>query len=196
VTPDRSPAYQDFLRGRARPATATLVTYIDEHRHLFGVEPICRVLTEHGWPIASSTYRAVKAGLPSARQRRDERLVKEIRRVHRSNYHAFGARKVWLTLNREGTPVARCTVERLMRQHGLRARCAAGPFGPPLPMSSRSVRPIWSSASSSPTRRTGCGWPTSPNGRAEGPHGNRGDDWQGPLRFHRPRPGGGCQASR
>jgi putative transposase len=96
------------------------VTYIDEHRHLFGVEPICRVLSEHGWPIASSTYRAAKAALPSVRQRRDERLTQEIRRVHRGNYHAFGARKVWLTLNREGTPVARCTVERLMRQHGLR----------------------------------------------------------------------------
>jgi putative transposase len=92
------------------------VSFIDEHRHLFGVESICRVLTEHGWPIASSTYRAVKAGLPSVRQRRDERLTKEIRRVHRGNYHVFGARKVWLTLNREGTPVARCTVERSVRR--------------------------------------------------------------------------------
>jgi putative transposase len=96
------------------------VSFIDEHREVFGVESICRVLTEHGWRIASSTYRAVKAGLPSVRQRRDQRLAQEIRRVHRSNYHAYGARKVWLTLNREGTPVARCTVERLMRQHGLR----------------------------------------------------------------------------
>jgi putative transposase len=96
------------------------VSFIDEQRQVFGVEPICRVLTEHGWPIASSTYRAVKAGLSSSRQRRDERLAPEIRRIHRGNYRAFGARKVWLTLNREGTPVARCTVERLMREHGLR----------------------------------------------------------------------------
>jgi putative transposase len=96
------------------------VSFIDEQRHLFGVEPICRVLTEHGWPIASSTYRGIKTGLPSSRQRRDGRLTSEIRRVHRGNYRAFGARKVWLTLNREGTPVARCTVERLMREHGLR----------------------------------------------------------------------------
>jgi putative transposase len=96
------------------------VSFIDEQRHLFGVEPICRVLCEHGWPIASSTYRAAKAGLPSSRRRRDERLAPEIRRLHRGNYRAFGARKVWLTLNREGTPVARCTVERLMREHGLR----------------------------------------------------------------------------
>ena len=94
--------------------------FIDEHRQVFGVEPICRLLSEHGWPIASSTYRAAKASLPSSRQRRDEQLTAEIRRVHRGNYRAFGARKVWLTLNREGTPVARCTVERLMRQENLR----------------------------------------------------------------------------
>lgn len=96
------------------------MSFIDTHRQVFGVEPICRLLSEHGWPIASSTYRAVKTRLPSMRQRRDERLAGEIHRVHRGSYRAFGARKVWLTLNREGIPVARCTVERLMRQHDLR----------------------------------------------------------------------------
>jgi hypothetical protein len=45
------------------------VTYIDEHQHLFGVEPICRTLTAHGWPIASGTYRAYRRRLPSARAR-------------------------------------------------------------------------------------------------------------------------------
>lgn len=83
------------------------MSFIDEHRDLFGVEPICRALCEHGSPIASSTYRAVNSGLSSIRQRRDERLTPEIRRVHGGNFHAFGARKVWLTLNREGIPVAR-----------------------------------------------------------------------------------------
>ena len=107
-----------FLRGRARPATATLVTYIDEHRDVFGVEPICRVLTECGWPIASSTYRAAKRRPPSARQRSDAELAEQIRRVHSDNC-VFGARMVWLTLNRDGVPVARCTIERLMRQLGL-----------------------------------------------------------------------------
>ena len=32
----------------------------------------------------------------------------------------YGARKIWRQLNREGIPVARCTVERLMRNLGLR----------------------------------------------------------------------------
>jgi putative transposase len=95
------------------------VTFIDEHPQ-FGVEPICRVLSEAGWPIAPSTVRAFRARPASARQRRDDELAGHIARVHKENYGVYGARKVWLTLNREGIPVARCTVERLMRGLGLR----------------------------------------------------------------------------
>jgi putative transposase len=96
------------------------VRFIDEHRQVFTVESICRVLTEHGWTIASSTYRAAVRRAPSARARRDAWLKAEIARVHADNYGVFGARKVWLVLNREGIEVARCTVERLMRELGLR----------------------------------------------------------------------------
>jgi putative transposase len=84
----------------------------------WGVEPICRVLTEHGTPIAPSTFYDAR-DRTSQRQRRDEELKAEIARVHQANYGVYGARKVWLTLNREGRPVARCTVERLMRDLGL-----------------------------------------------------------------------------
>jgi putative transposase len=96
------------------------VTFIDQHRNQFGVEPICQVLTECGWPIAPSTYRAARSRQPSARARREAALTEQINQVHAGNYSVYGARKVWLTLNREGTPVARCTVERLMREQGLR----------------------------------------------------------------------------
>lgn len=44
----------------------------------------------------------------------------EITRVFDRNFRVYGARKVWLQLKREGIPVARCTVERLMRELGLR----------------------------------------------------------------------------
>jgi putative transposase len=86
---------------------------------VFGVEPICRVLTEHGLPIASSTYYEVRNRPPSRRVVRDEQLRTEVERVHQANYGVYGARKVWMQLNREGTDVARCTVERLMRQLSL-----------------------------------------------------------------------------
>ena len=85
----------------------------------WGVEPICAVLSEHGLPIAPSTYYEHVQRTPSVREGRDGELLVEIRRVHRDNYGAYGARKVWLALNREGIAVARCTVERLMRAAGM-----------------------------------------------------------------------------
>jgi putative transposase len=87
----------------------------------WGVEPICRVLSEHGCPIAPSTYYDAlsRSQKPCARARRDDVLRGEIVRVHADNYGVYGARKVWLALNREGIAVARCTVERLMRELGL-----------------------------------------------------------------------------
>jgi len=92
-----------------------MIAYIDAHKERFGVEPICEQL-----PIAPSTYYAAKSRPPSARAVRDEGLKPEIQRVHRDNFGVYGARKVWLQLGREGIPVARCTVARLMSDLGLR----------------------------------------------------------------------------
>ncbi|MDO0929963.1 IS3 family transposase [Streptomyces sp. TG1A-8] len=111
-----------FLRGRARPATPALVAFIGEHRDRFGgVEPICRTLTEHDCKIALSTYYAYKKRLaaPSARTVRDTELKELIRQVYTDNYRVYGARKIWRELNRQGHEVARCTVERLMRELGI-----------------------------------------------------------------------------
>jgi putative transposase len=92
-----------------------MTAYIESHRDRYGVEPICEVL-----PIAPSTYYDARSRPPSARALRDEELKAEIRRVHAQNFGVYGARKVWRQLNREGWAVARCTVERLMRDLGLR----------------------------------------------------------------------------
>lgn len=90
----------------------------------WGVESICRVLFEHGLKIAPSTYCERLDKPATVRQQRDARLKLDISRVDAANYGVCGARKVWLTLNRERVdgepPVARCTVERLMSQMGLR----------------------------------------------------------------------------
>jgi putative transposase len=96
------------------------VAFIDVHRNRFGVEPICRVLTEHGAKIAPSGYYAAKSRPPSARAVRDGELRRVIARVFNENYVAYGADKMWDHLNAvEGIRVARCTVERLMREMGL-----------------------------------------------------------------------------
>ena len=96
------------------------MTFIDEHRDRFGgVEPICTVLTGHGVSIAPSTYYAAKARPPSARTVRDTELKALIREVFEANYRVYGARKIWHHLRRQGHQVARCTVERLMRELGI-----------------------------------------------------------------------------
>lgn len=100
-----------------------VIAFIADHKDRFGVEPICRVLTEHGVKIAPSTYYAARVRPASARALRDAQLVEQIERVFwdRSKGRGIsGARKVWRLLAREDIEVARCTVERLMRQQGLR----------------------------------------------------------------------------
>ena len=96
-----------------------MVAFIDAHRAEYGVEPICAEL-----PIAPSTYYEHKArqadpGRLPPRVVRDAALCTAIQRVWDENFRVYGARKVWKQLRREGRPVARCTVERLMRQQGL-----------------------------------------------------------------------------
>jgi putative transposase len=96
-----------------------MIAFIDDHREVHGVEPICKVL-----PIAPSTYHAhvakrVDPERLSARAKQDMALKPEIARVFTENFEVYGARKVWRQLNREGVAVARCTVERLMQDMGL-----------------------------------------------------------------------------
>ena len=97
-----------------------MIAFIDAHRAKYGVESICEQL-----PIAPSTYYEHKAReidperIPP-RVRRDGELKVDIQRVWDENFQVYGVRKVWRQLNREEIAAARCTVERLMRQLGLR----------------------------------------------------------------------------
>ena len=98
------------------------MAFITGHLPRFGVEPMCRVLSEHGVRIAPSTYYAARKRAPSARSVSDAVLLVEIRRVHGDpgiGRGIYGARKVWHQLRREGFQVGRGQVERLMRAAGL-----------------------------------------------------------------------------
>jgi putative transposase len=97
-----------------------MVAFIEEHRAVYGVEPICEVL-----PIAPATYyehraRRLDPGRRPERAKRDDELRVEIERVWKENLSVYGVEKVWRQLRREKEDVARCTVERLMRSLGLR----------------------------------------------------------------------------
>jgi putative transposase len=99
-----------------------VIAFIDEHRERFGVEPTCRVLSEHGLHVAPSTFYAAKSRPPSKRSIEDAELLVKIREVwedRRRGRRLYGARKVWRQLQRDRVEVGRCRVERLMRRNGL-----------------------------------------------------------------------------
>ena len=84
---------------------ALVVAFVDDHRERFGVEPICRVLSEHGIKIAANGYYAHKKRPASTRSVRDERVLAEIVRVHtdpKMGRGLYGVRKVHAALLREG----------------------------------------------------------------------------------------------
>ncbi|WP_352311127.1 IS3 family transposase, partial [Psychrobacter sp. W2-37-MNA-CIBAN-0211] len=108
-----------FGPGGARPPTKVMVDFIDDHKDSYGVELICRVL-----PIAPSTYYRAQdlSDNPhkrSLRSQHDDFYIGEIRRIWQDSKCRYGARKVWQQMKTDGIHVARCTIERLMRQHGL-----------------------------------------------------------------------------
>ena len=89
-------------------------TFIEEHRERFGVEPICAALE-----VSASAYYERRTGRRSARAIEDERLLARIREIHERNYCAYGYRRMWIALRREGEEVGRGRVQRLMCQAGI-----------------------------------------------------------------------------
>jgi putative transposase len=89
-------------------------SFIEEHRERFGVEPICRALE-----VSASAYYERAKGRRSARSIEDERLLERIREVHERNYCAYGYRRMWIALKREGEEVGRGRVQRLMGEAGI-----------------------------------------------------------------------------
>jgi putative transposase len=96
-----------------------MIAFIDDHRCVHGVGPICQVLG-----IAPSTFYDFKAvqrdpELASDRVRQDRLDKVIIKQAFDGSRGRYGARKVWYQLRREGHDIARCTVERLMKVMGL-----------------------------------------------------------------------------
>jgi putative transposase len=88
--------------------------FIEEYRARFGVEPICQTLG-----VSASAYYERASGRRSDRQVEDQRLLAKISELHEANYLAYGSRRMWKALLRDGEHVGRSRVERLMRQAGL-----------------------------------------------------------------------------
>jgi putative transposase len=103
--------------------------FIDAHREDFGVELICRTIG-----TSPSAYYQRKTGERSARDIEDERLLGVICRVHADNYEAYGSRRMWKQLRREGETTGRGRVERLMgRNHIVGAKRRGKPWRTTIP---------------------------------------------------------------
>lgn len=83
---------------------------------------MCTVLSEHGWPIAPSTYYEHITRGPSERMLTDARVIDAIYTLRATQpfMRVLGSRKTWIVLRSRGVDVARCTVERVMREMGWR----------------------------------------------------------------------------
>lgn len=88
--------------------------FIDARRQDFGVELICRTIG-----TSASAYYQRATGERSARDLEDQRLLGVIRRVHSDNYEAYGSRRMWKALRREGETTGRGRVERLMSRNAI-----------------------------------------------------------------------------
>ncbi|WP_370942393.1 IS3 family transposase [Amycolatopsis sp. cg5] len=109
-----------FFRAGTRPATPLIVGFIDEYRQVHGVESICRVLSTHGIQIAPRTYRKARRRPPSQRDIADAYLTNALRDAQDTPEAVYGRRKMTRWLRRQGHQVAFCTVDRIMRDLGLK----------------------------------------------------------------------------
>jgi transposase InsO family protein len=84
--------------------------FIDDRRAAgFAVELVCRTLG-----VSQSAYYRRRCGQQSARSVKDERLLERIEELHEANYYAYGYRRMWKALLRDGEMVGRDRVRRLM----------------------------------------------------------------------------------
>jgi len=117
----------DFLRAGVRPATPLICAFIDEHKQRFGVVPICRALAVRGVQIAPRTYWAHCSSAPSKRALWDTTITEILAGYYEPDADGkhppeslYGSLKMWAHLQRQTIPVARRTVERIMRHNGWR----------------------------------------------------------------------------
>jgi transposase InsO family protein len=96
-----------------------IVVYIDAYRSRFGVEPICRVLSEHGMRIAPSTYYAAQHARVSPAALADAYRTNALVDLFRANRSVYGVRKMLPAIRREGHVIGRDQVGRLMATAGI-----------------------------------------------------------------------------
>ncbi|MFI6218907.1 IS3 family transposase [Nocardia brasiliensis] len=114
-----------FLRAGQAPATPLVCEFIAGHKARFPITAICRALSARGVKIAPRTFHAWAKRAPSKRALWDTTVTEVLAGYYEPDEKGkrkpeclYGAEKMWAHLQRQGIPVARCTVERLMQVNG------------------------------------------------------------------------------
>jgi putative transposase len=93
--------------------------FVQEHRAIFRIWKMCEVLS-----VSRSGFYAWLHREPSGRAREDEAIAVHVREVHRRSHETYGSPRIYAELREEGKGWGRHRVARIMREEGLRARCA------------------------------------------------------------------------
>jgi hypothetical protein len=120
-----------FFRAGVRPATELICHFIDQGKDDFGVVPVCRALSVHGIQIAPRTYWAYLSHAPSKRELWDAAVTEIMAGIYERGENGrrpesmYGTLKMWEYLQRQGIPVAKCTVGRLKNENDCHGRTRA-----------------------------------------------------------------------
>ncbi len=90
--------------------------FIEQHARTWPVRLMCRVLG-----VSPSGFHSWRSRPESARSASNRQLLDDVQRIHAAHHRRYGAPRVHAALRAEGRTVSRGRVERLMRQHGIRA---------------------------------------------------------------------------
>jgi len=93
--------------------------FLQEHREIFRIRKMCEVLE-----VSRSGFYAWLHRQPSRRERENEAIAVHVREVHRRSREIYGSPRIYAELREEGKGWGRHRVARIMREEGLRARCA------------------------------------------------------------------------
>jgi transposase InsO family protein len=88
--------------------------FIDQHRSLYGVQKMCRVLE-----VSRSGYYGWKRQPQSKRQKENEKILMEIRESHKNSRRAYGSPRITEDLQANGTKCGENRVARLMKNNGI-----------------------------------------------------------------------------
>jgi hypothetical protein len=166
----RSSKLRRLLRGRTRPATPALLRFLSEHKNdRVGPDELRWVSSRLARSSPSTAVRSRRRPCPTwpggPVSAGSAGCGSEGGESPGCNYDVYGPRKVWLLqINREGFPVARCTVEPLRNDRGLRGAHRGERFKTTVAdPAARPDRRTCFNRRFAPRAPTGSGLPTTPS---------------------------------